>query len=132
LASLAEPERTTRGLKLLDERWDEHWLAQRPMELALAQAATVDRDQLDPEGVQGRRLQMQARGGHDVWDRLGAITSPTLVGYGRHDGIAPAVNSRAIVSRIPGAELRGYEGGHLFIVQDPDAIPDFTRFLAEP
>jgi pimeloyl-ACP methyl ester carboxylesterase len=131
LAKIAEPERRTRGLELLDERWNDDWLAQRPTELALARAATVDRDQLDFEGVQGRRLQMQARRGHDAWDRLGAIASPTLVGYGRYDGIAPEVNSRAIASRIRGAVLRGYEGGHLFIVQDPDAMPAFARFLAE-
>ena len=44
-----------------------------------------------------------------------AITCPTLVGSGNYDGIAPAPNSTNIASRIRGAELYGYEGGHGFV-----------------
>ena len=76
--------------------------------------------------------QLQAREGHDVWDRLGAITCPVLVGYGDYDGIAPARASTNIASRIRGAELRGYEGGHGFLFQDPAALPAFTAFLQAP
>ena len=67
-----------------------------------------------------------------MWDRLGAITCPTLVGYGNHDGIAPAQDSIAIASRIRGAELRGYDGGHLFLFQDPAALPEFETILQAP
>ena len=59
-----------------------------------------------------------------------AITCPTLVAGGRYDGIAPPANSEAIASRIPGAELRLYEGGHLFFLQDRAAFPDIVGFLA--
>ena len=76
--------------------------------------------------------QLEARASHDVWDRLGAVTCPALVGYGTYDGIAPVHNSTAIASRIRGAELRGYEGGHLFLVQDPVALPEFEAFLQAP
>jgi len=38
----------------------------------------------------------------------------------------------AIASRIRGAELRGYEGGHLFLFQDPSALPEFQAFLHAP
>ena len=48
---------------------------------------------------------------------------------GRYDGIAPVANSEAIVARISGAELRVYEGGHLFIVQDPAAMADIRHTL---
>jgi 3-oxoadipate enol-lactonase len=72
---------------------------------------------------------MRARSGFDAFERLGAISSATLVGYGRYDGIAPPANSNAMASRIRGSELRGYEGGHLFLVQDPAAMPDFRAFL---
>jgi pimeloyl-ACP methyl ester carboxylesterase len=64
-----------------------------------------------------------------VWDRLGRISSPTFVGCGAYDGVAPRPNSEAIASRIPNAELHCYEGGHLFVVQDPRALPDITGFL---
>jgi hypothetical protein len=38
----------------------------------------------------------------------------------------------AIASRIAGAELGGYDGGHLFFVQDPAALPEFEAFLQAP
>jgi pimeloyl-ACP methyl ester carboxylesterase len=129
LAELDEAERTARWRTLLDERWDERWLEEHPADNALAQGVMVDRDQLDPEGTPGRRLQMLARAGHDVCERLGAIDSPALIGYGRYDAIAPPANSRAIASRIRGADLRAYDGGHPFIVQDPTALPDIAAFL---
>jgi 3-oxoadipate enol-lactonase len=64
-----------------------------------------------------------------VWDRLGAIACPTLVAGGRYDPIAPMANSAAIASRIAGAELRAYDGGHAFFVQDRAALPDIISFL---
>jgi pimeloyl-ACP methyl ester carboxylesterase len=74
-------------------------------------------------------MQLVARRGHDVWARLQRITSPTLVAFGAHDGVAPPSNSEAIASRIADAELRCYEGGHLFLFQDPLALPASTEFL---
>jgi hypothetical protein len=43
-----------------------------------------------------------------------------------------ALNSAAIASRVRGAELRGYDGGHLFLFQDPAALPEFEAFLQAP
>jgi 3-oxoadipate enol-lactonase len=63
---------------------------------------------------------------------LPTITCPTLVSYGRYDAIAPAQNSAAIASRVRGADLRGYERGHLFLAQDPSAIADLVAFLHAP
>jgi len=102
-----------------------------PADRALAGRLAANQDQQDPAAA-AREAQLAARAGHDVWDRLGAITCPTLVGYGNYDGIAPAQNSAAITSRIRGSELRGYEGGHLFLFQDPAALPDFEAFLQAP
>ena len=42
---------------------------------------------------------------------------------------ATEANSEAIVSQVPGAQLRTYEGGHVFFIQDPEAIPEITEFL---
>ena len=98
----------------------------------IVERLTAGRDQQDPAVADAKRAQLEARAGHDVWDRLGAITCPTLIGYGNYDGIAPARNSTAIASRIPGAELRGYDGGHLFLFQDPAALPEFEAFLQAP
>jgi pimeloyl-ACP methyl ester carboxylesterase len=73
---------------------------------------------------------MEARHHHDVVDRLGAIACPTLVACGRYDGIAPPPNSEVIAARVPGAELRVYEGGHTFFLQDRAALPEILDFLA--
>ena len=48
---------------------------------------------------------------------------------GRYDPIAPMANSEAIASRIAGAELRAYDGGHAFFVQDRAALADIVNFL---
>jgi 3-oxoadipate enol-lactonase len=117
-------------LKLVDSRWDQRWLEAHPADRAIAQGMTAaGQDQQDSAAAAAYAAQLQAREGHDVWDRLGAITCPTLVGYGNYDGIARVGNSEKIASRIRGAELHGYEGGHGFLFQDPAALPAFTAFL---
>ena len=133
LLRLRPEERGAAQLKLADSRWDERWLEAHPADRALAEGLTAGgQDQRDPAAAAAYQAQLEARAGHDVWDRLGAITCPTLVGYGNFDGIAPVQNSTAIASRIRGAELRGYEGGHLFLFQDPAALPEFEAFLQAP
>ena len=133
LQELPPEERAAAQLRLADSRWDERWLEARPADRALAEGLTAaGQNQRDPAAAAAFKAQLEARAGHDVWDRLDAITCPTLVGYGNYDGIAPVQNSTAIASRIRGAELRGYEGGHLFLVQDPAALPEFEAFLQAP
>ncbi len=133
LQGLAPEERAVAGRKLADSRWDERWLKAYPADRALAEGLTrAGQGQQDQAAAAPSKAQLEARAGHDVWDRLGAITCPTLVGYGNYDGIAPAQNSAAIASRIRGAQLRGYDGGHLFLFQDPAALPEFEEFLQAP
>ena len=57
------------------------------------------------------------------------ITAPTLVCAGRYDGIAPVSNSEAIVAMIPDTALEVFEGGHIFMMQDPRAVPRIREFL---
>lgn len=78
----------------------------------------------------GYTRQLEARRAHDAWERLPRVTAPTLVQAGRYDGIAPPGNSAALASRIPGAELREYDGGHAFLFQDPSAWGDALAFLS--
>jgi pimeloyl-ACP methyl ester carboxylesterase len=116
---------------LLDTRFTPEYLAAHDGDRMLAELVTGRRAEAVPEEVQrGMDLQLDARSRHDVVDRLGAITCPTLVAAGRFDGIAPPANSEAIVARVPGATLRVYEGGHMFFVQDPAAQPEILDFLA--
>src|SRR5215831_78359 len=133
LLDLPPGQRTAAELKLADSRWDQRWLEAHPGDRAIAERLTAAaHDQQDPAAEAAIAAQLQARKGHDVWDRLGAITCPALIGYGNYDGIAPARNSANIASRIHAAELHGYEGGHGFLFQDPAALPAFVAFLQEP
>jgi pimeloyl-ACP methyl ester carboxylesterase len=136
LLELPEDERLAAGLKVADSRWDAAWLAAHPSDRELAEglagAMVGGSHQPDSPAADARKAQMQSRAGHDVWDRLDRITCPTLVAYGRYDGIAPQKNSEAIASRIRGSELRGYEGGHRFLLQDPVASADVVKFLQTP
>jgi len=52
-----------------------------------------------------------------------------MVCGGLYDGVAPPENLERLASRIPGAELSFYEGGHLFLLQDPTAWSAITKFL---
>jgi len=84
----------------------------------------------NPPATDGERAQLLARSRHDVWDRLEKMTMPVLIAAGRYDGIAPPENQEALLSRLPNAELRWYEGGHAFFVQDRAADPDLTAWLS--
>ncbi len=131
LADLPPAERAAIALKLLDTRFDQQWLDSHPADRALVEHL-VEREgsAKTAEQRKGEAAQLGARSTHDVCDRLGQITCPTLVAAGRYDGIAPLPNAEAIVGRLPDATLSVYEGGHAFLAQDPAAIADITAFLA--
>lgn len=131
LGTLSPEERQQVGLTILDSRFSPSWLAEHDSDRLLAQGmeqagqrATTD------EARRGERLQLEARRDHDVFDRLGRITCPTLVASGRFDGIAPWSNGDAIAQRVANAELRVYDGGHAFFAQDRRAMPEVLEFLA--
>jgi pimeloyl-ACP methyl ester carboxylesterase len=133
LADMPAAERAERSATLLDTRFTAGWLAAHEGDRFLAElmegrAAAPRTD----EQRRGEREQMEARRHHDVWDRLDRIGCPTLVACGRYDGIAPPANGEAIAGRIPGADLRVYEGGHAFFAQDRAALPEVLDFLDAP
>ena len=92
--------------------------------------AEQTRAELPPEAAAGLRRQLAARAGHDVVDALPTIDVPTLVCAGRFDALAPLANSEVLADRIPGARLEVFDGGHLFLLQDPAAFPAIAGFLA--
>lgn len=125
LIDLPEDERVAIQLGISDTRYGAAWQAANP-DAAEKIFATMRTGQ---PAADGYRHQLEARSHHDTFDRLPGITAPTLVAAGRYDGIAPLSNSEAIVSQIPDAELRVYEGGHLFLLQDRSAWSDVTGWL---
>jgi 3-oxoadipate enol-lactonase len=133
LGPLDDPAQGERTLSLLDTRYKSEYLADHPADQALASMFGARRAETkSAERRRGEREQLLARSTHDVTDRLPNINCATLVAAGRYDGIAPLANSEAIVSRIPDSELRVYEGGHVFFLQDQRAMPDILGFLDQP
>jgi pimeloyl-ACP methyl ester carboxylesterase len=130
LPDLPADERSAIGTRILDTRFTAEWLAEHDFDAMLAKVMDArSATERTAEQRRGEAEQLDARRHHDVWDRLPRITCPTLVAAGRYDGIAPPANSEAISSRIPGAELRLYEGGHAFFAQDRAAVPEVIEFL---
>ncbi|MBM3730943.1 MAG: alpha/beta fold hydrolase [Actinobacteria bacterium] len=125
--------RADKQIPIFDTRFTPDHLAKDAFAAALAKMLR-DREHVpkSDEVRRGEVLQLEARRHHDVAGRLGRITCPTLVMAGKYDGIAPVANCQAIADRIPNSELRIYDGGHLFIAQDPAAVADIGRFVVEP
>ena len=117
-------------MQILDSRFTPDWLESHDGDRALAslmvQRFTTDKSENERKGEE---LQLGARRGHDVYDRLPRITCPTMVAAGRYDGIAPVANGEAIAQQIPNATMRLFEGGHLFFLQDSLAFPEILQFL---
>ncbi len=133
LSVLDDATRAARLVEIIDTRFTPEWLAAHPDQRTLADFVAARRDgDKSAEVTRGEAEQLGARRGHDVGDRLRRISCPTLVAAGRYDGIAPVANSEAIAARVPAAELRVYEGGHMFFVQDPTAMPEILDFLDAP
>ena len=130
LGGLPAEERAARITTLTDTRFTPEWLATHPDDAAMVamrnEQAAVPKSK---ETIKGEMLQLGARIGHDVSDRLHQVTAPVFVTAGRFDGIAPVSNSEEIVKRLPDATLSIYEGGHIFTAQDRQAIVDIRTFL---
>lgn len=74
----------------------------------------------NPVEADAFRRQGEAVLGHDVLDRLGEISTPTLVMAGGEDILVPKRFSDAIAAAIPGAEYVVLEScGHGMNVEDP-------------
>jgi 3-oxoadipate enol-lactonase len=85
----------------------------------------------EPGREMGARRQLEARARHDTWERLGQIACPVMIAAGRYDGVALPATQERMAARIPGAELRFFEGGHLFMIQDRAATPAIAEFLKD-
>lgn len=83
----------------------------------------------DPNAAIGARRQLEARAGHDVWDHLDQIENETLVLGGDFDRQAPPENVRNLAERISNSTLSFFDGGHLFLLQDPSAWAAAVGFL---
>lgn len=130
IAALDSEARLELMLALLDSRWDPG--ADEPIpDLGVFYDAYIERSR-QPKSeatLAGDRMQIDARSRHDARSGLASITAPTLVCAGEFDDLAPVLNSEVIVAGIPDAQLRVFNGGHFFMLQDRTSIPAIVEFL---
>lgn len=126
-------ERTRTLLAVNDTRRDENWQKENPDQVQKIIDYTVSNslpEHQTEEHQAGAQRQLLARKGHDVQAGLSSIPHPTLICAGKYDGIAPAENQQGLVDNIKNSELRWYEGGHLFMIQDKRANQDIIEWLS--
>jgi 3-oxoadipate enol-lactonase len=114
-----------------DTRRDEAWAAAHPeqYEQFVAMAAAPPPGEGEPGHEMGAHRQLEARARHDTWNRLDQIACPVMIAAGRYDGIALPATQERMAARIPDAQLRWFDGGHLFMIQDRTAVPAMVSFL---
>lgn len=130
VADMSPDARARHMIPISDRRRDAAWALDHPDQHAMLVRMAVDDPWAgEPRRALGGALQLRARAGHDVWDRLPEIDAPTLICAGRYDDLAPPAAQEAMAGRIRGAELRWYEGGHMFLLEDRAAFTDIIAFL---
>jgi 3-oxoadipate enol-lactonase len=127
---MGREERARHMIPIADTRRDASWRKanQVQYEQFVAMAAAdpyVD----EPRHAMGAHRQLEARAKHNTWDRLSQIDCPVMIAGGRYDGIAPPDRQEKMASKARGADLRFFEGGHLFLIQDRSAFPTIIEFL---
>ena len=130
LQALPADERARVMVSMSDTRCDAGWAADNPARLQELLESWMDDPFADEPGHRvGIARLLEARQGHDTWDRLNRIACPVLICGGRYDGIALPASQQRMASRISGATLRMFEGGHQFLWQDDSAFPEIVEFL---
>jgi len=130
LELLEESVRAKKHLQISDNRRDDAWIAENPdrWETLMALTLAARAAQRDPEGA---LKQLEARKGHDTFSRLPELKMPILLAGGRYDDIAPVANMQALDAQLANSELRLFEGGHLFLLQDKQAYPEIVSWLQQ-
>jgi 3-oxoadipate enol-lactonase len=132
LGGLSPRERALHLIPLRDTRCNSAWQVANPQqfkELVDLMVAGLMIGADEPGRTVGARRQMEARIGHDVYDRLPNLQMPVFICGGRYDGIAPVANLQAIHQQLAHSRLELFDGGHLFYLQDPRAFERIAAFL---
>jgi 3-oxoadipate enol-lactonase len=132
LAELPIENYVRRTLELSDTRRDEVWQTANPERFQSLIEMTLSGMQIgadEPGRQSGARRQLEARIGHDTFDRLPTLSIPVFICGGWYDGIATPDNLKALQAQIPKARMELFKGGHLFFLQDPKAFERISVFL---
>jgi len=87
---------------------------------AAADAASGEARLRRPPSLVGYSQQLYAISGWSSRRWLRRLDVPTLVLTGSRDPLVPQRNARILSRSIPGAQLRVVDGGHLFLLEQPE------------
>jgi pimeloyl-ACP methyl ester carboxylesterase len=113
------------GLRLMVENsLGDHAVRERPELVDEVYAYRLER----APTIAGWQAQAYAGAAFDVYDRLGAITAPTLVIHGTADTVVDPRNAELLAERIPDARVHLIpDRGHLVIWQEGEQIAPLVR-----
>jgi 3-oxoadipate enol-lactonase len=127
---MSREERARHMIPINDTRRDAAWQKANPEQYEQFVAFAANDPYTDEPGrAMGYHRQLEARAGHDTWDRLPDIACPVLITAGRFDGIALPATQEKMAGRIKGSRLQFFDGGHMFMIQDRGAFPAMIDFL---
>jgi pimeloyl-ACP methyl ester carboxylesterase len=113
------------GLRLMVENsLGDHAVRERPELVEEVYAYRLER----APSVDAWQAQFAASRGHDAYDRIPAISAPTLVIHALADTVIDARNGDLLAERIPGARIeRVPDRGHLVMWQEGERLAPIVR-----
>ena len=128
LEKLDAESKLEKNIKLNDLRITDNWIEEnKSLWNSIKEESKKRQNYLtDPENLM---KQLLARKEHNTFSSLRDIDVPVFLMGGKYDGIAPVTNMQAINVEIKDSQLKFYEGGHLFLIQDKTAFQDLVKWL---
>ena len=113
------------GLRVMVENsLGDHAVRERPELVEEVYAYRLER----APSVEAWEAQFAASRAHDTYDRLPAVSAPTLVIHGSADTVIDARNGEILAERISGARIeRIPDRGHLVMWQEGEALAPIVR-----
>jgi len=132
LAGLTPEERAGTLMGLLDNRRGEAWRNSNPEKYHEALNQMMAPSPFEGEAGRdvGARRQLEARRTHDTYSRLPRLGMPVYICGGKYDGLCVPGNLEALHGQIRGSTIEFFEGGHMFLRQDPEAFNRIVSFLS--
>jgi 3-oxoadipate enol-lactonase len=132
LSKLPLNESINKFMELFDTRCNEEWRNAYPEKYN--ESVGLMRKLLsiinnEPDADVGSKRLFKAHMSHDTYDRLPNLTLPVYICGGRYDGLATPQNLMTMHERVPSSKMKLFEGGHLFLNQDPKAYKQIIKFL---
>lgn len=132
LTQLPLKESINKLIELFDNRSNEEWRNTNPEKYNktsgfMQKLLSIINN--EPDVDIGSKHLFKAHMSHDTYSRLANLTMPVYICGGKYDGLATPQNLRNQHERIPSSKMELFEGGHLFLNQDPKAYKHIINFL---